>query len=178
MSAWSTNGRHNAILADALAAHGIVSTTPDAVEAAYHQLAETNERSLHHCYGDDLAAMAAARLGYVPGGEVPLEAIVTLAESWIYQSCEHPGFDNEPATTLIRRLLQHLDTTHQISYETLADHDIVWSIADLPASPHVLTFRFDHDRFRHWWDTTFDRNDSSKPAGLTISTTLSRPLTS
>jgi hypothetical protein len=151
MSAWSTNGRHNAILADALAAHDIIDATPEAVETAYHHLAETNERSLHHRYGDAPATMAAGRFGYVPGGEVPLEAIVTLAESWIYQSCEHPGFDDEPATVLIRRLLQHLGTTYGISYGTVADNNIVWSIASLSASDNHAwheTHRARHPR-RH-----------------------------
>jgi hypothetical protein len=49
MSAWSKNGCHNAILADALAARGIVTATPDAVETACHQLAEANDRSPPLC---------------------------------------------------------------------------------------------------------------------------------
>lgn len=130
MSAWSTNGRHNAILADALAVFGVIDPTPDAVEDAYRQLAEANERSLHSRYGDSLDAMAQARLPYKPGGEVETCDVVGLAESWKYQSDEADGYETEPAWILVTDLVDRIVASGQ---HTAGTPDGAWTVGQLGA---------------------------------------------
>ncbi|MEM7326138.1 MAG: hypothetical protein AAF531_23825 [Actinomycetota bacterium] len=135
MSAWSTNGRQNAIVADALAVEGIIPATRASVVSVYEELAACNERSLHYRYGDDLAVQRSQRYPYRPGGEVPRSAVVTLAVSWVYQSCEHPGFDEEPAARLVQELQAHMEQRYGLSFETIDRAEVVWSDGELPDTP-------------------------------------------
>lgn len=149
MSAWSTNGRHNAIVADGLVVHGIRDAT--AVARTYGELALENERSLHHRYGDDLAQQATQRAPYVPGGEVHPVSLLGLARSWVYQSCEHPGFSETTIARDVQTLIETLE--QQYPGVTYGDLHHAWSIADLDEA--------DNDR---WANTAAGATSPSRPS--------------
>ena len=138
MSAWSTNGRHNAIVADGLAVFAIIEPTREAVEEAYAKLAAANERSLNARYGDNLEEQAATRYGYVPGGEVTPGQLLGLAHSWVYQSCEHATFVDSEEHRMVAALIDAIVDRHDLDFDRLRPEDTAWSIASLEESDNSV----------------------------------------
>ena len=122
MSAWSTKGRHNAIIADALVIYGVIDGSD--VAATYKELADENDKSLQARYGDRSKTMNGNRWPYVPGGEVTPQDVAMLARSYSYQTCEHPGWEESRAHTLISRLINAIDPNNSLQ-------EGAWSVSSL-----------------------------------------------
>ena len=136
MSCWITNGRHNAILADAIVMHGLAPA--EDVEAIYNDLARVNETSMAYRYGDRLGEFERpeGRCAYVPGGELHPVSVLGLAESWSYQSCEHPEFHSEAITATVGTLKQRIMTDHGLATldQGRSDERWLWQIDTAPGT--------------------------------------------
>jgi hypothetical protein len=127
MSAWSTDGRHNAILARALVARGLAGQFTAA--QVYGYLADENDASLGDRYGADSFEMGAGEASRTPLDRCPDEEVSPgelfgLAQSYRYQSCEHDAWDGSWAATTIATLLFELELVDGVT--DMADGS--WSV--------------------------------------------------
>lgn len=133
MSAFSTDGRHNAIVADALVINGIRPRS--LVEATYDELGDENQRSIEHRYSPERARnlLGEDRFVYRPGGEVHPVTTVGLLYSWLSQSCEHPGAEAAPITIDVDRLIQQLGRRYPFGEIVGSDH-FCWHVGRVPGT--------------------------------------------
>ena len=100
MSAWMCSDEHLSVLVDAI--HLFELNLSPKKEDTFATLHLENEMSLAHRYRDQISSSHEGYTKATP--EVRPEDIYKLAQSYEYQSCEHPGWEESAACQMITAL--------------------------------------------------------------------------
>ncbi len=137
MSAWIVSRAHIDALVLAGVQFGLATQpTPQALVAVGTGLWQANHASVNHRYH----RIHLAPTYPAPTATVVLDpvTVVKLIDCYVYQSCEHPGWQTSPAAEFCRRLREIL--MRDLPFDTALDHrapypigwqDAPWGIEDL-----------------------------------------------